>query len=740
MVSDAQRLAASAPLSPAARRRVLRHIAWVSVALLCIVLAGWLTYRASMRRGTDNLRAEANHQLDLFASAVQAMVRRLEPLPATVQLSTEVQALLHEPARADRVEAASLYLRRLNAHLNSVAAYVLGPQGQVLASSDPDLLGKNLSFRPYFQDAMAGRVGRHFAIGESGDSAGYFVSHPIHDGARVAGVAVIEISLEPVGQAWSMLGAPALLVDSNQVVILSSRPEWQYTSLGEVPPERRADFRATRLYGGHAIQRFPLEVDLRVDEDSQIVEGVLPEGLNRPRSRLGTHRGMLVLGRTLDGMDWRLLMFADLQGVRRQAVQNSLAACVGMGFIVLLAVLLHQRRRIVRQKLRLNAELEAKVALRTQALSETNIRLRKEVREREQAEQTLREAQDELVHAGKMAALGQLATGITHELTQPLGAIRTLSANAVEFMRRGQMQPVTGNLEIMARLADQMGAIIEPLKGFARKSKAQPQPADLRQAVHNALFLYQQRLRQLEVLVHDGTEGSTLRAWCDPNRLEQVLINLIGNALDAMAAPRGPAQPPRALWFELSLAKDPADTEGGPSARVRLTVRDNGPGLSAELCERVAGWAWGWPSRATSSAKLAASWRPTITLRAALDSRCGCRPCPRKLRSPTPGGVRHESGTFGAAGRRRPADAAGLPAGHAAGWPECAGRGLCRGGPPTHQCGLPGHRGDRHAPAGRRWPVAGAPLPRAGGRAAGHHDHRPWRCQPGGGGHAQRRL
>lgn len=584
MVSEAQLLAAAAPLSPAARRRVIRRIVWVAVALLCVVLAGWVTYRASVRRGTDELRAESNHQLDLFASAVQGMVRRLEPLPATVQLSSEVQGLLHAPERPENVDAANIYLRRLNAHLNSMAAYVLGPQGQVLASSDPALMGKNLAFRPYFQDARAGRVGRHFAIGESGDRAGYFVSHPIHDGARVAGVAVIEISLEPVGQAWSLLGAPALLVDSNQVVILSSRPEWQYTSLGEVPADRRADFRVTRLYGGHAIQRFPLEVDLRVDEDSQIVEGVLPEGLGRPHSRVGVHRGMLVLGRTLDGMDWRLLMFADLQGVRRQAVQNSMAACVGAGFLVLLAVLLQQRRRIVRQKLRLNAELEAKVALRTQALSETNLRLRKEVRERELAEHTLREAQDELVHAGKMAALGQLATGITHELTQPLGAIRTLSANAVEFMRRGQMQPVTGNLEIMARLADQMGTIIEPLKGFARKSKAQPQAVDIAQALRNALFLYQQRLRQLEVVVHDETAGRNLRAWCDPNRLEQVLINLIGNALDAMGGARASDAPARALWFEWGMERA---TAGEGDERVRLSVRDNGPGLSAELCERV---------------------------------------------------------------------------------------------------------------------------------------------------------
>ena len=567
---------AAAPRPLRWRRR--RSLGLTLLALGLMLLAGWGAFTVSVQRRTEQLRAESNHQLDLFAAAVQGMVRRLEPMPATVQLSTEVQALLRQPGDRARVQAASSYLRRLNAHLGGVQLFVQDQRGIVLAASDPAMVGDDLSFRPYFLEALSGRVGRHFAIGVRDGLPGYYVSHPIHDGAKVVGVAVLKIGLDPVDEAWGMLGAPALLADSNQVVILSSRPEWIYTALTELPLERKVDFQVTRLYGNHRITRFPLQVDLRVDEDSQIVEGVLPAGLGTgaagrgPQGRVAASRGMLVLGRTLDGTDWRLLMFADLRSVRQQAAQDSLLAGVSAGFVLLLMLLVNQRRRIVQQKLQLNAELEEKVAARTQALSETNARLRKEVREREQAEHTLREAQDELVHAGKMAALGQLATGITHELTQPLGAIRTLSGNAVAFMQRGQLDAVSGNLAIMARLAEQMGAIIEPLKGFARKSKAQPQSARLATAVHNALFLYHQRIRNEQVTVHDATADSSLTAWCDPNRLEQVLINLIGNGLDAMRE-----QPQRALWI------DAAAQDG----RVALRVRDQGPGLDPALRDRV---------------------------------------------------------------------------------------------------------------------------------------------------------
>lgn len=578
MAAEAQHPAPEGGPGRPLRWRRRRSLGLTLLALGLMLLAGWGAFTVSVQRRTEQLRAESNHQLDLFAAAVQGMVRRLEPMPATVQLSTEVQALLRQPGDPARVQAASSYLRRLNAHLGGVQLFVQDQRGIVLAASDPALVGDDLSFRPYFLEALSGRVGRHFAIGVRDGVPGYYVSHPIHDGAKVVGVAVLKIGLVPVDEAWGMLGAPALLADSNQVVILSSRPEWIYTALAELPLERKVDLQVTRLYGDHRITRFPLQVDLRVDEDSQIVEGVLPAGLGTgaagrgPQGRVAASRGMLVLGRTLDGTDWRLLMFADLRSVRQQAAQDSLLAGVSAGFVLLLMLLVNQRRRIVQQKLQLNAELEEKVAARTQALSDTNARLRKEVREREQAEHTLREAQDELVHAGKMAALGQLATGITHELTQPLGAIRTLSGNAVAFMQRGQLDAVSGNLAIMARLAEQMGAIIEPLKGFARKSKAQPQAARLATAVHNALFLYHQRIRNEQVTVHDATADSPLAAWCDPNRLEQVLINLIGNGLDAMRE-----QPQRALWID-AVAQD---------GRVALRVRDQGPGLDPALRDRV---------------------------------------------------------------------------------------------------------------------------------------------------------
>jgi len=593
-----------APVDPAPPRGAASLAGWPAVrrlllaaAIACVVVGcGWVGFTVAERQGIATLRQESNHRLDLFSSAVEGVINRLEHVPATIQLNQDVLQLLRNPRNTGQRRNASDYLRRLNAHLGSMSVFVLDDRGIVLASSNTDVpddsrLGEDLSFRPYFLEALSGRVGRHFAIGVHGNEPGYFVSHPIRDGARVVGVATIKIGLHAIDKTWEMLSSQAVLADTNQVVIMSSQPEWRYTSLADLTLDRRVDLQLSRLYNNRRIDRFPLVVQLSIDEDSQVIEGVLPVGQARHRAR---NPEMLVLGRSLDGMDWRLMTFTDLRPTRRQAAVYGIMSAVGAAFVVLLALYLAQHRRIQRQRYQarrmledVNAALEQKVASRTQDLTDANDRLRKEVGERERAEQTLRNAQGELVHTAKMAILGQLATGITHELTQPLGAIRTLSGNASEFLKRGDLNSLSGNLGIIARMADQMGNIIQPLKGFARKSQPVAVTTDIAHAIGNALFLYGPRMRKEEVEVVNHCVTGQLTAWCDPNRLEQVLINLVGNAIDAMGG-----GPPRTLTLQGSVLPDGVSPPHLPAAAcptgwVRVDVLDTGIGFAGGTADHL---------------------------------------------------------------------------------------------------------------------------------------------------------
>lgn len=560
---------------------LLRRVLLVLVGAAVVLATGMAVYRHSHDRGEHELKAATNSRLDLFASVVEARVRRLEPIPATIQLNGAVLQLLRAPDPA-RARVASDFLARLNAHLGSQSVFVLDVRGVVRASSnhherDDSLLDEDVSYRPYYLEALAGRATRQFAIG-AGGRAGYFVSHPIYDGPRVVGVAAIKIGLEALEQTWPMLAAPALVADPNQVVILSSRAGWLYTSLVPLGAEQRVDLQLARTYGALRLPQFPMEVPLTVDEDTQEVQGFVSGENPRYRAALGAgsdRSGFLVLGRSLDGMDWRVLIFASLSAVRQQALADAVGGAISAAFLILLALYWSQRRRIERQKLaakqlleQANAELEHQVGARTQELTDANEQLRREVAERKQTEKTLREAQDELVHAGKMAVLGQLAASITHELSQPLGGIRTLAGNAAEFLRRGNQATAQENLSIVARLVEQMARIIEPLKSFSRKSSSTPGATDLGRVVEQALFLFQLRLRKENVTLDNHCEAGRWVVWCDANRLEQVLVNLVGNALDAMRD-----APQRVLCIS-------AERWAQQPAMVALHVRDSGKGLS----------------------------------------------------------------------------------------------------------------------------------------------------------------
>ncbi|MDO9006201.1 MAG: ATP-binding protein [Aquabacterium sp.] len=580
--TDPDLIAASKPpLSIPDILRRARTLMQVGLALLLLLLSGALGFEMSQRQGMAAVQANAGHRLELFASTVDSLLNRLEHVPATIQLNKDVLAMLRDPGELSRVKVVNGYLKELNSHLGSMVVYILNERGIVVAASNGDettgFVGEDLAFRPYFLDGLSGKVGRHFAIGNTQGVPGYYLSNPIRDGQKVIGVAVIKISLEPIEQAWSMLGVPALIADENRVVILSSQADWRYTTLTEQTVEQRVDWQLTQRYNLKTLPRFPLNTKLSELKDTQLTEGVVVNG-----GGLSPHLGSDVLAqaRAIDKMHWQLLIFTDLGAVRKQAVLVSLLSCVAAGFVLLLGVVVNQRRRILAQKLeskrvleQANAELESKVTRRTKALTETNLRLRQEVSERVQAERTLRAAQDELVQAAKLAVLGQLATGITHELSQPLSAIRTLSGNTFEFLKRGMLGTVESNLGIISRLADQMGGILHPLKGFARKAPASPAITDVGQAMNNALLLFNSRLRSEEItLNNDCPEGHTL-AWCDPNRLEQVIVNLIGNALDAMR---------EAPLKTLSVSARPTG-----DGWIRLTVSDTGSGIPEHLLPRL---------------------------------------------------------------------------------------------------------------------------------------------------------
>jgi two-component system C4-dicarboxylate transport sensor histidine kinase DctB len=564
------------------RQHLLRLPVLILVFAVLVAGASLFIYRYSLTLGLADLQATGRHRLDLYATSLEREIDKYAYFPTTLGLERDVLQLLTtpNPGRA-QLELVNHYLEQLNERAGSLSIYILDRKGKVLAASNwrraDSFVGEDLSFRPYFREAMDKGNGRFFGIGTTRGEPGYYLSSALTDNHGTLGVAVVKVGLRQLEKSWSTVEAPALVSDENGVVILASVPGWKFTTLRQLDDATRRAFDHTQQYNRQALHPLGVVELEELEHGARLVR--LPKTEPKMVSMFPIAGTFIAQTQPLPGTPWNITVFSPQEQVRRNASDRAALAGAGAAFLFILALMLNERRRHLKDRLaaqealqKANDELERKVAERTADLQSANTRLQQEVTERTQAERTLRAAQDELVQAGKLAVIGQLAAGIAHELNQPLAALRTLSGNARKFMARGNQETASSNLERIDQLVDRMGSLTAQLKSFARKSSGTPQAVPVRRAVDNALFLLEQRLKQARIVACIDLPAEDLRAWCDPNRLEQVLVNLAGNALDAMEG-----LPDQALDISARRAGE----------RILIQVRDRGPGIADEARTRL---------------------------------------------------------------------------------------------------------------------------------------------------------
>jgi two-component system C4-dicarboxylate transport sensor histidine kinase DctB len=547
---------------------------WVWVAVLgSAATAIGIAWISAERIGIERLHDTGTHKLDLYSASLESALAKYDYLPGVVGLRPEVVALLRSPAAPGLRQSVNLYLAQVNTEARSAVLYVLDTHGLTIAASnwneEASFVGMDLSYRPYLHDAIERGAGRFYGIGTTSGKPGFYYSQAIRDHDEVIGVAVVKVSLDHVERAWSGGGDIALVVDASGVVFLASDPVLKFKTLGSLQPAAAAAIEKSRQYAGVGLAPLGLAQEAPAIGDARIV--ALGDGNSRKR--------YLELGHPTPEPTWRLYLLSDYSPVMA-LVRNTVAfTAVALAFVFLLVLYLYQRRRTIHTSLaakaalqRAHDELERKVAERTIDLVAANKQLGREVAERQRAEHVLREAQDGLVQAGKMAVLGQMAAGITHELNQPLAALRTLSDNARVLLAKARTDDVQNNLTLISQLTERMAKITGQLKAFARKSALQLGPVSVRRALGNVQALLEQRLRTEHVAIIEDWSEDDVDVRADANRLEQVLVNLIVNALDAM-------QGATTRRLEVSV-REKAD-------RVSITVRDTGPGIAPALLPRI---------------------------------------------------------------------------------------------------------------------------------------------------------
>ncbi len=531
-----------------------RRPRWRNLALLALLLAPllWPLQQLAERYYRNELTEQNRQTLDLYVANLLGTLSRYEVLPRILGDLPALRAALQHAEEPYVRDSANRLLKKLRKQTGADVIYLMATDGNTLAASNWDeedsFVDRNFAFRPYFRQAMEGRLGRFFGLGTTSGKRGYYFGAAVRDGDQVLGVLVVKVDLDHTETLWGSTPEQLLVTDNFGVVILTSRPDWR--------------FRATRGLG--------------VDEREQIAFDQ-PYPTLYPQDLTLNIDAWLIQSRELKETGWTVRILAPVS-----LVERPVRTVVAIGAATLLALLLWlgllmQRRRHFLERLALDSQarqqLEQRVLERTRDLEALNSRLKVEVLEREQAQQELVRAQDELLQAGKLSALGTMSASISHELNQPLAAIRSYADNARVLLDHERVDEARDNLRLISELIARMASIIAHLRAFARRDQHAPERVALQPALDDALALLAKRRQAMGVeLIRDLPEA-TLWVQAGETRLRQILANLLANALDAL----GERPQPRRIWLRAELEGD----------GVLLTLRDNGPGFSAEALQRA---------------------------------------------------------------------------------------------------------------------------------------------------------
>lgn len=522
---------------------------WRSLVILALLLAPllWPLQYFAERYYSEQLAEQNRQTLDLYVANLLGTLRRYEELPQILGGLPVLRQALQQPGDPLLQKIANEALADIRRRTGADVIYLLQPDGTTQVASNwaqaDSFVHRNFAFRPYYREAMQGRLARFFGLGTTSIKRGYYFASAVKEGSRIIGVLVVKVDLEHIERLWGNSPEQLLVIDNYGVVILSPREDWR--------------FHASR----------PLSAAER-DE----IHANIPYPVQDPKPLRLQQSAWLSQSRTLPETGWTVSIYAPRTLIERPVRSVLLIGGATLLALLLLLTLLTLSRRHYLDRIALEAEakrqLEERVLERTRELENANAQLQQEVHEREQAQRELMRAQDEVVQAGKLTALGTMSASISHELNQPLAAIRSYADNARVLLDHQRTEDARGNLEQISDLTTRMASIIAHLKAYARGARRAPENVQLQPAIEDALSMVASRRRAMNVELLRDVPDAPLWVQAGETRLRQILGNLLTNALDALAE----KAPPRRLWVIAS-----QDQHG-----VTLTLRDNGPGFSED--------------------------------------------------------------------------------------------------------------------------------------------------------------
>lgn len=513
---------------------------WVLGTVALCILAVLAASHVAGNRVLDDLRAQAATDARLRAALLDSELARFRLLPLTLADDRDVIAAIQGTPAAQA--ALDRKLELLAGVTRAAAIYVISPQGFALSASNwrsaESFKGMDYRFRPYFRDARVRGEASQYALGTVSRRPGLYLARRTAAG----GVIVVKLEFDRIEQEWARAGGITFVRNPLGVVLVTSRAEWRFAASLPLTLSDATRFRADARVPQGALSPLPLA---RQEGDVLLAAGDRFVAQDVATSQSG----------------WRLSLLQPV-GAAVKSARRAAALSAGLAVLALSAMAWTLRQRVTLARRR-TAELEEAVAQRTAAL-------RREMDERADSEARAADLREALRQANRLASLGQITASVAHETAQPVAAVRTYAQTSETLLDRGATEEVRANLKAIGRLADRIGSVTAELRGFSRRQAGEMRPVPVAEVIDGALLILKEQLRSVTLDLPIVAPG--LAVIGGKVRLEQVLVNLIQNALEALA---GCAE----RRITLTLAED--------AEHVRLTVADTGAGVAESVAARL---------------------------------------------------------------------------------------------------------------------------------------------------------
>ena len=660
------------PRSKHIRRVWIQALAAV-VAIAFIWLAGeWTAQREKQ------LQVDAIHRtLEVQTLALRGTVARYNRIPFVSGQQANVHALLKSPRNDALVNQVNRYLEETNRRVGAEALYLMDTDGNTLAASNwqepKSFVGDNYAFRPYFQDAKAGREGFFYAVGTSTGVPGLYLSTAVREGDATLGVMTIKVSLGEIEEAWNRNKEPVSLIDAHGIIFLGSVPDWKYTATRPLKADELAWVHKHWQYGDRQ-DIAPVAWSQRSPAEGR--------SFDTYATLDGRKQHLLALEEELPEFEWKLSVMSDLAPVQwARWIGYAMAALLALVLLLAFKILQLRERRYAEMR-RHRLQLEKRVQERTAELQEAHafrkamgdslvvgihardlqgrimyvnpalcditgyqadelvgqpqpypywhpedldkhwqyfdavlsgqntlhgfesrIRHREghdvatmfysaplidgmgqhngwvtsvvDITDQKRAEEQQRLQAARMQRSGRLATMGEMASTLAHELNQPLAAIASYNTGCLNLLENSEcsVQEIKPALEKIGTQAQRAGRIIRRVHDFVKKSEPKRAPCRLADVIEDCLGFIEADARKRQVRIECNLPALPMIP-ADHLMLEQVLLNLIRNGMDAMSQ----TEEPHRL---LNISVQPLENE------LKISVADQGCGIAAEISDKL---------------------------------------------------------------------------------------------------------------------------------------------------------